>query len=103
MCSWRDTFSFFRVEQTLLFLQLKLAEEKQQLEKKLAADLECQLKLQEEQHKNVLEREIENLRGQKRKVNKSSGHLFSTKNSILSGTMRCCEVLQKESSVCTGR
>ena len=42
--------------------------EKEYLERKLAADLEMQLKLQEEQHQQQLQNELEIVRGQKRKV-----------------------------------
>ena len=48
--------------------QVKLAMEKEDLERKLAADLEMQLKLQEEQHQQQLQNELEIVRGQKRKV-----------------------------------
>ena len=48
--------------------QVKLAMEKEDLERKLAADLEMQLKLQEEQHQQQLQSELEIVRGQKRKV-----------------------------------
>ena len=48
--------------------QVKLATEKEDLERKLAADLEMQLKLQEEQHQQQLQNELEIVRGQKRKV-----------------------------------
>ena len=42
--------------------------EKEELERKLAADLEKQLQLQEEQHQLELQNELAIVRGQKRKV-----------------------------------
>ena len=47
---------------------MKLATEKEELERKLASDLETQLKLQEEQHQHELQDKLEGLRGEKRKV-----------------------------------
>ena len=42
--------------------------EKEELEKKLADDLQTQLKLLEEQHQQEMQSELEVVRGQKRKV-----------------------------------